>query len=182
MKEIFIEKFKRNVKIINAGECYATDKTEGIATVLGSCIATCVYEEGGGVGGMNHFLIPGDFRDEEIFLSPTARFGMYAMELLMGELIKLKVDRSKLRAKVFGGADAFGNHKSNIGSNNVKFIKTFLRMEDIPIAGIHVGGNVARKIFFFPDTGKVLMKKIATNINKIVDAENTFRKKIEREL
>lgn len=182
MREIFINKFNRNVKIISMGEFYATSRKEGIATVLGSCISTCIYEDGGGVGGMNHILIPGDFRDEEIFISPIARFGMYAMELLMGELIKLKVDRGKLRAKVFGGADRLGSISSGGGANNVKFVKTFLKMEDIPIAGIDVGGAYARKIVFFPDTGKVMMKRITTDFKKVADAEARYKQKLELEI
>ena len=182
MREIYIEKFKRDVKILGIGDFFATTKKEGIATVVGTCITTCLYEDGGGIGGMNHFLIPGDFRDEEIFLSPIARYGMYAMELLLGELIKLDADRSKLRAKVFGGADTLGAASSGIGANNVKFVKTYLKMEDIPIASINVGGGYARKIFFFPDTGKVMMKKITTNIDKIVDTEAQYKQKLELEI
>ncbi len=182
MREIFLKKFNCPVKILNIGDFYATGKVEGIGTVLGTCIAACIYEEGGTIGGMNHFLIPGDFRDEEIFLSPTARYGMYAMELLMGELIKLNVDRSKLRAKIFGGADRLGSVSTGIGANNVRFIKAFLKMEDIPITGINVGGSYARKIFFFPHNGKVMLKRITTNMNTILDTENGYQKKLELEL
>lgn len=178
MKELFMKKFDKNVKIINIGEFYATKKDEGIATVLGSCVSTCIYDESSGIGGMNHFLIPGDFRDEEIFLSPTARFGMYAMELLMGELIKLNVDREKIKAKVFGGANISGGN-SNIGDNNIKFIKAFLGMEGIPVQSMDIGGNTARKIFFFPKTGRVLVKKIETKIEKIINIEDKYKKKVE---
>jgi len=181
MKELFMKKFDKNVKIINIGEFYATKKDEGIATVLGSCVTTCIYDETTGIGGMNHFLIPGDFRDEEIFLSPTARFGMYAMELLMGELIKLNVDREKIKAKVFGGANINGNN-SKIGDNNIKFIKAFLGMEGIPVKSMDVGGNVARKIFFFPKTGRVLVKRIETKIEKIINIEEKYKKKVEMQI
>lgn len=184
MREIFVEKFKRNVKILGIGDFYATDKKEGIATVVGSCITVCLYEAGGGVGGMNHFLIPGEFREEEIFLSPIARYGMYAMELLMGELIKLNVDRGKLRAKVFGGADRLGSITSSegIGGNNVKFVKSFLQMEEIPLDSMNVGSNYGRKVFFFPDTGKVLMKKITAKVDKIAEMEARYKKKLELEI
>ncbi len=181
MKDLYMEKFNRNVKIINVGEFYATNKDVGIATVLGSCISTCIYDENTGIGGMNHFLIPGDFRDEEIFLSPTARFGMYAMELLMGELIKLNIDRESIKAKVFGGADLSGSNMK-IGDNNIRFIKAFLGMEGIPIQSIDVGGSFARKVFFFPKTGRVLIKKIKTKVEKIIQNENKYRKKAEIQL
>lgn len=182
MKEIYVNKFKQNVKVINIGEYYATGQQEGIATVLGSCIATCIYEEGGGIGGMNHFLVPGDFRDEEIFLSPIARYGMFAMELLMGELIKLQVDREKLRAKVFGGADIMESSGSSIGQINVKFIKTFLNMEGIPIVGSDLGGKSPRKVFFFPKTGKVMVKKVIQNIGKISSIEGNYLDKVKLDI
>jgi chemotaxis protein CheD len=182
MKEIFVAAFNQKVKIINIGEYYATGQEEGIATVLGSCVSACIYEDGGGIGGMNHFLLPGDFRDDEIFLSPVARYGMFAMELLMGELIKLNADRSKLKAKVFGGADIIRDSSSEVGKINIKFIKTFLEMENIPIASSDLGGKSARKIFFFPRTGKVMVKKILQNMNKIANIETKYHNKAKLEI
>ncbi len=182
MKDLFMDKFNQNVKILNIGEYYATSKTEGIATVLGSCISACIYEEGGGIGGMNHFLVPGDFRDEEIFLSPVARYGMFAMELLMGELIKLKVDRARLRAKIFGGADIINSQTTNVGKNNIRFIKSFLQLEGIPIISSDIGGTIARKIFFFPKTGKVMVKRVTQNVIKIVGIEDHYQQKIKMEI
>ncbi|MCP5047627.1 MAG: chemoreceptor glutamine deamidase CheD [bacterium] len=182
MKDLYMNKFKQNVRIISIGEYYATDKEEGIATVLGSCISACVYEDGGGIGGMNHFLVPGDFRNEEIFLSPVARYGMFAMELLMGELIKLKVDRTRLRAKVFGGAQIISGQSNKVGKNNIRFIETFLEMEGIPIVSSDMGGKSARKIFFFPHNGKVLVKRITQNVNKIVGIEDQYQQKAKLEL
>jgi len=182
MKEIYAAAFKQNLKIINIGEYYATNREEGIATVLGSCVSACIFEEGGGTGGMNHFLLPGDFRDEEIFLSPVARYGMFAMELLMGELIKLNVDRNKLKAKIFGGADIIKNSSSDIGRNNINFIKTFLQMENIQIVSSDLGGRNPRKIIFFPRTGKVMVKKIMQNMNKIVNIETRYHEKAKLEI
>jgi len=182
MKDIYMEKFRQNVKIISAGELYATNKVEGIGTVLGSCISACIYEEGGGIGGMNHFLLPGDFRDEEIFLSPVASYGMFAMELLMGELIKLKVNRARLTAKIFGGADMLRENSLSIGKINIRFIKSFLEMEGIPISSSDLGGKNARKIFFFPSTGKVMVKRIDSNLNKIISIESQYHNKALMEL
>ncbi len=181
MKKIFNKKFNIDIAILNIGEFYATKENEGIGTILGSCISACIYEEGTGKGGMNHFLIPGDFRDEEIFLDPSSNYGMYAMELLLGELIKLRVDRSKLRAKIFGGAKIM-KHSSKIGDNNIKFIKAFLNMEKIPIISSDVGGKFARKIIFFSNNGKVLVKKVISNIDKIVKQEDKYTKKVLMEI
>lgn len=182
MRDIFVPKFKQNVKIIDIGEFFATGQEEGIATVLGSCISACIYEDGGGIGGMNHFLLPGDFRDEEIFLSPVARYGMFAMELLMGELIKLNVDRQKLRCKIFGGADMMSSRFGEIGKNNIRFVKAFLEMEKIPLVSSDVGGRSARKVFFFPWTGKVMVKKIDHNLNKIMGIEDRYQQKAQMEM
>lgn len=182
MRDLYIEKFKQNVKIISVGEYYATHKQEGIATVLGSCIAACIYEDGGGKGGMNHFLVPGDFRDEEIFLSPEARYGMFAMELLMGELIKLDVDRARLKAKIFGGSDIMLSQSSEIGKNNIRFIRAFLKMEGIPIVSSDVGGRAARKLYFFPKTGKVMVKRITSEMKKIVGIEDRYHQKVKMEI
>jgi chemotaxis protein CheD len=182
MKEIFVTAFNQSVKIINIGEYYATNQGEGIGTVLGSCVSACIYEQGGGIGGMNHFLLPGDFRDEEIFLSPVARYGMFAMELLMGELIKLKADRNKLKAKIFGGAEIMKTPHSEVGKNNIRFIKNFLEMENIPVVSSDLGGVAPRKIFFFPKTGKVMVKKISHDFNKIATVETTYRDRARLEI
>lgn len=184
MKDIYINKFKQNVKILNIGECFVTNENEGIATVLGSCISACIYEEGRGIGGMNHFLLPGDFRDEELFLSPVAHYGMYAMEILLGELIKLKVDRSKLVAKIFGGAEILPGSTSKIGQNNIRFIKTFMEQEGIPVLSSDLGGKFARKLFFFPKTGKVLVKRMSQtqNLGTISSIEEKFYEKIKMEI
>jgi chemotaxis protein CheD len=182
MRDLYIEKFKQNVKIISVGEYYATGEQEGIATVLGSCISACIYEDGGGIGGMNHFLVPGDFRDDEIFLSPEARYGMFAMELLMGELIKLDVNRAKLKAKIFGGADIMLSQSSNIGKNNIRFIKAFLKMEGIPIVSGDVGGKAPRKVFFFPRSGKVMVKRVTKDMKRIVGIEDKYHQKVKLEI
>jgi len=175
-------KLNRPIVLLNVGEYYATAQKEGIGTLLGSCISTCIYEKGGGIGGMNHFLIPGDFRDEEIFISPCARIGMFALELLMGELIKLNVDRDKLCAKIFGGgASQPGN--TSMGDNNIRFIKTLLNMEQIPIIGEDLGGKWARKILFFPENGKVMLKKIPMSATgSLASDENRYLKKVGAQL
>lgn len=182
MKEIFLAKFNQNVKIINIGEYYATKKNEGIGTILGSCICTCIYDDKGKIGGMNHFLIPGKFQEEEIFLSPIARYGMFAIELLMGELIKLGVDRSNLKAKIFGGADFSQSPHLEIGKNNIQFIKSFLKLENIPIISNDLGGESLRKILFFPISGKVMVKKIHRNMNTITQKEINYHKKVKLEI
>jgi chemotaxis protein CheD len=178
----FNSKLNRDVVLINIGEFYATPRAEGIGTLVGSCITTCIYEKGGNVGGMNHFLIPGDFRDEEIFISPSARIGMFAIELLMGELIKLNVDRDRLCAKIFGGGAVLSGHAS-VGENNIRFIRTLLSMEQIPIVSEDLGGNWARKVLFFPENGRVMIKRIPmTAAGSLSTEESRYLKRVEAQL
>lgn len=178
----FNPKMNRDITLINIGEFYATAAKEGIGTLVGSCISTCIFEKGGGIGGMNHFLIPGDFRDEEIFISPSARIGMFALELLMGELIKLKVDRDKLCAKIFGGGSSQSG-KSGMGENNIRFIKTLLKMEQIPIISEDLGGNWARKVIFFPENGRVMIKRISMgSASSLASEESRYLRKVEAQL
>lgn len=178
----FNSKLNRPIVLLNVGEFYATQQPEGIGTLVGSCITTCIFEKGGRVGGMNHFLIPGDFRDEEIFISPSARIGMFALELLMGELIKLSVDRDKLVAKIFGGG-AVMSGRSSVGENNIRFIKTLLSMEQIPIISEDLGGNWARKVLFFPENGRVMMKRIPmAATGSLASDESRYLKRVEAQL
>jgi chemotaxis protein CheD len=110
---------------------------------------------------MNHFLLPGMVHPDEILSSEVARYGMFAMELLIGELIKLGARRKGLRAKVFGGGNVlkFRRDDNDITGSNIRFAKKFLELEGIPVVKVDVGGNVGRKIFFFTDSHRVLLKR-----------------------
>jgi chemotaxis protein CheD len=117
----FNSQLKRDMIIIQPGEFYVTKKDEIIGTVLGSCISVCLRDSEKKVGGMNHFMLPGDFRVEDIFNSQSARYGMYAMELILGEIIKLGGGREHLSAKVFGGGhvlSSVGKTQSSVPQSN----------------------------------------------------------------
>jgi len=180
MRKLFIAHFDREVRVLGMGERFVTDRDEGIGGVVGGCLTSCLYEEGTGIGGMNHFLVPTDFLDEEFIISPAARFGMYAMELLLGDLIKLRIQRERLRIKVFGGADLPGG--SGLGARNIRFIRSYLELEGIPVAATDLGGSVPRQVLFFPRTGRVLVKKMANDTGRIAEAEEAFRQKAAIEL
>ncbi|HNX97648.1 MAG TPA: chemoreceptor glutamine deamidase CheD [Candidatus Aminicenantes bacterium] len=180
MRKLFIAHFDREVRVLGMGERYVTDRDEGIGVVVGGCLTTCLYEEGTGVGGMNHFLVPTDFLDEEFIISPAARFGMYAMELLLGDLIKLRIQRERLRIKVFGGADLAAG--AGLGARNLRFIKSYLELEGIPVTATDLGGSSPRKVLFFPKTGRVLVKKMSTETGRIAEAEEAFRQRAVVEL
>nr|HDN00149.1 hypothetical protein [Deltaproteobacteria bacterium] len=161
MYRFYSNKLKKPVITLTAGEYFVTQNGEVLHTVVGSCIATCIYDEKIKAAGMNHFLLPGIIHPDEILSSEVARYGMFAMELLIGELIKLGARRKGLQAKVFGGANVlkFRRNDNDITGSNIRFVKKFLELEDIPAVKIDVGGNAGRKIFFFTDSHRVLLKR-----------------------
>jgi chemotaxis protein CheD len=176
----FNNQLKRDMIIIQPGEFYVTNKAEVIGTVLGSCISVCLRDTKKNVGGMNHFMLPGDFRVEDIFKSQSARYGMYAMELILGEIIKLGGGREHLSAKIFGGGHVLasvGRTQGSVPQSNIDFVKAFLSMEGIPILSSDVGGEHGRKVIFFPDTGKVFVRKLKPEAEKeIIVQERKFKK------
>ncbi|MEP1522957.1 chemotaxis protein CheD [Ascidiaceihabitans sp.] len=141
------------------GECYVTnDRFVEYSTVLGSCVAVCLYEPDAMVGGMNHFLLPGSLEDA----TGDMKYGAYSMELLINGLLKLGADRFKLEAKIFGGSHISAS-SHQIGLKNQIFTKEFLYREGIPCIAENLGGPYARKLQFVPTTGKVRHLLIPAN-------------------
>ena len=162
MKKTYSPKLRGTLIEIFAGEHYATgEKGVVLGTLLGSCVAACLYDSVAGVIGMNHFLLPGDFRREELALAPNARYGMHAMELLIGSMLEAGARRNRLEAKVFGAGQVLPGMSKAVPQNNRLFIETYLSMEDILTVATDLGGTRGRKILFFADTFTVLVKKIA---------------------
>lgn len=142
------------------GEYYYTDKPMLIVTVLGSCVAACIRDRISGIGGMNHFMLP-DGGDPANPLSASMRYGAYAMEVLINQLLKAGARRENLEAKVFGGGNVLRGFTSmNVGERNARFVLDFLRAEKIRIVAEDLNDVHPRKVYFFPETGKVLVKKL----------------------
>lgn len=155
--------FKRPLITIQPGEYYATRSDEMVGTVLGSCVSVCLRDTKAGIGGMNHFMLPGGRGRPGDPSSATARYGMYAMELLIGEIIKLGGGREHFEAKVFGGGHVLCNSPStghNVPRANLEFVQGFLSLEEISVASHDVGGDCARKIYYHPQSGRVLLKRL----------------------
>ena len=119
-----------------------------LSCILGSCIACCLHDPVARVGGMNHILLPG--RPNEAV--QHNKFGIFAMESLINELMHLGASKRNLVAKIFGGASTFENGLG-IGESNAAFVRDFLQNESIPIAAESVGGRQARRVRFFPQSG-----------------------------
>jgi chemotaxis protein methyltransferase CheR len=148
---------------IVAGDCFATREPIEVSTVLGSCVAACLFDPVTRIGGMNHFMLPFHTRDTAV----SARYGVHAMELLINEIMKLGGDRRRLLAKVFGGADVLHIRTPgmSIGRRNVDFIHQFLATERIPIAAKRLGGDSPLRVHFMTDTGVAFVKALRTKGN-----------------
>ncbi|EWH10054.1 chemoreceptor glutamine deamidase CheD [Catenovulum agarivorans DS-2] len=161
------------------GELYVTRENELVSTVLGSCISACIWDEKLGIGGMNHFMLPvqgqhhmpDDWTNE---MSYSCRYGHWAMEFLINEIIKNGGIRSNLLAKVFGGGKIVA-HMSDVGLGNIDFIRHYLRNEEIPVVSHDVGGPWPRKILFHPNSGVAKVKRLkALHNNTIEQREKAY--------
>lgn len=143
------------------GEYYATAREMLLATVLGSCVTACIRDKQNGIGGMNHFMLPDGCIDENDPSSMPARYGIYAMEMLINQIIKLGARRANLEAKVFGGGNVLpGLAEANVGERNAAFVLGFLETESISIVARDLVDIYPRKVYYFPSTGRALVKKL----------------------
>ena len=149
--------FQYNAVKVLPGEYFVSNEDLVIMTVLGSCIAACLWDSRMRVGGMNHFMLPdGDAQDV------SGRYGSYAMELLINEMLKLGARRETMQAKIFGGGQVMHNFTTmNVGERNTKFVVDYLRTERIPVVSEDVLDIYPRKVCYFPSTGKAMVKRLA---------------------
>ena len=145
--------FSQNDLLITQGEFAVTDEPVVISTLLGSCVACCLWDDLANVGGMNHLLLANAKAQDTSFNLA----GVAEMECLINAIIKLGGRRERLKAKVFGGSDMLGTG-TGIGEANAKFALDFLDQEGIICVGQSVGGGTARTVRFTPHTGKASMK------------------------
>ena len=170
----------RNITL-HIGDLLASKEPARIKTILGSCIAACLYDPTTGIGGMNHFLLPGDTDDPEL----STRYGVNAMEVLINEMMKLGARRSSIQAKVFGGGDIFrSNHPyMMVGAKNIRFVLGFLETEGIPIVTSRVGGKQGMMVIYLPHVFEVYVKSLTTErFNTTEEKEFTYRRKLTQEL
>jgi len=154
------------VKVL-PGEYFVTTTDMVLVTVLGSCVSACIRDKAKGMGGMNHFMLAD--ATEKSQLSPSARYGTYAMEILINHLLKLGARRENLEAKVFGGGRVMASlSQSTVGERNSSFVLDFLKTEGIKVAAQDLLDVYPRKVYFFPNTGRVLIKKLVRMHNETV--------------
>ncbi|OEH85628.1 hypothetical protein BHU72_02180 [Desulfuribacillus stibiiarsenatis] len=147
-----------------AGDYYATNERDIVmSTLLGSCISVCLLDTVNKVAGMNHFMLPSAVRGNDIIFNEDARYGIQSMEMMINAMMKKGAHRLYLKAKVFGGGKVLDTTTSNVAKSNIEFAINYLKMEDIPILAKDVGGESGRKIYFFPDTFEIYLKRIRYN-------------------
>jgi chemotaxis protein CheD len=144
---------------IGPGEVYATQRDMVIVTVLGSCVSACMRDPHAKVGGMNHFMLPFHSGEPQGPLSESARYGAYAMELLVNHLLSLGARRDRIEAKVFG-AGRIVPGMSDVGARNASFAMEYLNRENIRVVASDLGRDEASKVYFFPRSGRVLVKRL----------------------
>lgn len=143
--------FRRKVHIVQ-GQFHVTDDPDVVlSTVLGSCVAACMRDPIANVGGMNHFLLPGD-KDRDR-AREAERYGVHLMELLVNGLLQHGAKRERLEAKLFGGGQVVDG-LTDIGAKNSEFADRFLRNEGISFVGGSLGGTRGRRIEFWPVSGR----------------------------
>lgn len=172
--------FDTDAAKILPGEYYYTPKDMVIVTVLGSCVAACIRDRVSGIGGMNHFMLPQTNGDPDGLLSASMRYGTYAMEVLINDLLKAGAKRENLEAKVFGGGNVLrGFTALNVGERNSQFVREYLKAEGIRVVAEDLQDVYPRKVYFFPRTGKVLVKKLRQlNNNTIANREQDYASRL----
>jgi chemotaxis protein CheD len=171
--------FERLARNINPGG-WAIETERPIATLLGSCVAVCLYDARLKIGGMNHFLLPSRTSsanaDTDIILN-----GDYAMEILANGLFNKGARKERLVAKAFGGGTIVSSIRMAIGERNADFAKEWLDSEGIPLIASDFSGPWSRKIVFVPQTGDAFCRRIPTTqaaVVEVVKAEQEYEKSL----
>lgn len=171
---------------LHVGGVYASKEPVVVRTILGSCISVCLIDPLARIGGMNHFMLPADPQPHRNgHDAESARFGVHAMELLIGAMQKLGADRRRLAAKVFGGGNILWalNHSNGVPQQNIRFIQWFMQTEQIQVLSQDVGGRFPRQVRFHTDTGRALVRKLPPVVaDRIAAEERTHWQETQRPL
>jgi chemotaxis protein CheD len=161
------------------GEYYVTSRNEVIVTVLGSCISACIRDPVALVGGMNHFMLPNGSQSDRtrwagLDLSAATRYGNFAMEHMINDILKHGGRRERLEVKIVGGGRIISN-MTDVGRRNIEFVEQYLSCEGLRVVGRDVGGVFPRKAYYWPQTGGGMVKKLGSLHNAtILDRESEY--------
>ena len=174
-----------SVAKILPGEFYVTVNNEAITTVLGSCISACIRDTKNGIGGMNHFMLPANKEDyggmKKMEMTGANRYGNFAMESLINEILKAGGKKDRLEVKITGGGKIIQN-MTNIGDMNIKFVEEYIKDEGLKLVASDVGDIYPRKVVYMPATGKVKVKRLRNmHNNTIYEREDKYFNDIKKE-
>ena len=168
------------------GEYYVTIQEEMVVTVLGSCVSACIRDRVFGIGGMNHFMLPdsgggsGDAGRGKP-MDEAARYGAYAMEMLINEILKNGGRRENLEVKITGGGRMLAN-MSDIGQRNIEFVRKFLTTEGLEVLAEDLGDIYPRKVCYIPATGRLRVKRLRTMHNDtITQREEAYQQDLRKQ-
>lgn len=168
----FDSHFKSPAVKVLPGEYFVENEDVLIQTTLGSCIAACLWDRTAMIGGMNHFMLPEGNGE-------SGRYGLFAMELLINEMLKKGASKSRMEAKVFGGGAVISGMSSlNVGERNTNFVLDFLKTERIPIVSKDVMDVYPRKVCFLPRSGKAMVKRLAAANDAILAQDRSAVQKV----
>jgi chemotaxis protein CheD len=148
-----------------------------LVTVLGSCVAACLRDPLAGIGGMNHFMLPSSTHGVWAGIPSSLRYGNFAMEQMINEILRGGGRRSRLQAKLFGGASVIGN--TSIGRSNADFVESYLHEEGIEIIGSDLRGSHARRVHYSPVSGQAFMRNLPREDASVARHEKTYAAKLD---
>jgi len=182
-RSYFDPKFNARALKVLPGEYMVTDRDVMLVTVLGSCVSACIRDPLAGVGGMNHFMLPDADPDsgQSSWGTESARYGSYAMEMLINELLKQGASRSRLEVKVFGGGAVLaGFTVSNVGERNGRFVLDYLRSEGLTVSGQDLFDVCPRRVHYFPRTGRVMVRRLpSAHDTDVLASESLYRSRLQ---
>ncbi len=166
---------KHAVKVL-PGEFFVANEDVVLSTVLGSCVSACIWDPKLKIGGMNHFLLPGENGGSSTDpMSESGRYGVFAMEQLINELIKRGARKSSLEAKVFGGGHVMRNFTTiTVGTRNAEFVLRFLGTEGIRVVSQDLKDIHPRRVAFFPYSGRALCKHLKQADSALIAEEQSY--------
>lgn len=168
--------------VLQPGEHFVSAETDvAVSTLLGSCVAACLYDPVRRILGMNHFLLANHRypREMPVCLSEAGRYGIHSMELIINGMLKLGAGRQRIHAKVFGGSSMLpdAGTTSNfacVGEVNCRFIVEFLKNDGIPLLSSDLGGSRGRVIIFDARDYSVYVRKMKAISPKVIDRERNY--------
>jgi chemotaxis protein CheD len=181
VRMIMDKRFNQQVAIIMPGQHFVSRTPVIVYTVLGSCVSVCIRDTVTNVGGMNHFMLPAPKRSQEDdSWGESGRYGSFAMELLINDILKRGGRRECLEVKVFGGGKIY-NGENDVGASNADWILKYLFKEGLYPVKKDLGDIFPRKIYYFSDSGRVLMRKITRLKNDtIMKREQSYKLNIQK--